>query len=88
MPKPSGIIKYSKEIERYYNDSYFDGLTKEEKLSCVNEKVESYIIDTYIDCVDINISNNDKKNEYFIRTFIGIISIIIFLFLSYIPFFS
>jgi len=86
LPKLSETAKYYRDVEKYYEDPYFSKVSKEEKEDRIKKKFEDYIIESYIKCSDINISNNDKKNMYLVRAFYPLFGLTVFIILAFVPF--
>lgn len=86
LPMPSDIENDIKNIKEYYKNPYFKDYKKEDIEKLIEIDFFSLFPRYYKQCIKQNINNNDRKSLYLHKTSTAIILIIIFLFLSSIPF--
>lgn len=87
FPLPSKITAYHRDLKKYYKGQYFKNYEQKEIENLIKIKLNSFIVETYKECLERNIVNNQIRSGLLHRTLKVLIMIIFFLFLSSIPFY-
>jgi len=87
LPTPITLENYTSELKNYYSMIYNDKSAKVDLDECVKTDLQEYFIDTYTQCNEINIANNDRKVLYRYRCHVSIIISLVFLAVSFFPYY-
>lgn len=72
---PYGYMPRANEMEQYFNNLV---AVHKNKRQIIISEFDNFLLEKYIECVDLNIENNDTKLQYLIRTKRAIILSFIF----------
>lgn len=88
FPTPKDLSNDIDKIENYYKDDFFKDYQKEKIDELIETDIDLLILNYYKDCSEKNTFQNDRKSKYLHKSSSALILIIIFLFLSSIPFYK
>lgn len=88
FPTPQELSNDIENIKNYYKDTYFEDYKQKKIKELIENDIDSLILNYYKECSEINVTQNDRKSKYLHKSSSTLIVIIIFLFLSSIPFYK